>query len=74
MQRFRNPSFNEPRFRAQSGRAPRGDQGMAPLMNNANGLGNRAPSPAQTNVPMPNPGINGNYGGPGIGTRLGRLA
>ena len=69
--RFRNQRAVEPRARAQSGRAPRGDQGMEPLMNYANGLGNRAPQLPNGGVPMPNPGINGEYRGPGIRTRLG---
>lgn len=83
--RFARQRFENPRYRSQrgdyrdsariSGRAQRGDAGMEPLMNYANGLGNRAPSVGapSTNF-VPNVAKNGNYPGPGIGTRLGRLA
>lgn len=58
-----------------SGRAPRGDQGMEPMMTSqaAQRLGYRAPRPGAPGVPIPNPSINGNYRGPGIRTRLGGL-
>ena len=72
--RFREQRFRMPKARDMvQSRARRGDAGMERLMNNANGLGNRAP---QVGAPgVPNPAVNGNFqlGQIGIGTRLGGI-
>ena len=72
--RFREARARMPKARSQvQSRAQRGDAGMERLMNNANGLGNRAPQPRAPGVP--NPAINGDFRLPsvGIGTRLGGI-
>lgn len=81
-QRFRGV----PRYRAQSGsyrdrvaagyRAPRGDQGMEPLMNDANFIAPQKAAQARAQAPNTRPQApNGNFnpGAIGIGTRLGGI-
>ena len=78
-QRFNEGRYREGRYRAPDARAQvqsraqRGDAGMAGLMNNANGLGNRAPQVGAPGVPAPR--TNGEFRLPniGIGTRLGGI-